>query len=96
MNDKTDKNGTTTLAKYNYHYNKQNNTCYMLVRINLFNDKKKINNFSEELIDVNQKYLVGSYMINMPTKDLILCSVGSTKCESQIEYAKLVRPYMTQ
>ena len=91
-----DKDGTTTIAKYKVHYNIKNKICFMLTSVNSFNDKKKINNYSEELSDVNNKHLTGTFIYDMRAKRLILCTVGTSTCSSKVEFDRMVKPYMTQ
>lgn len=93
--EKIDNGGTSNISKFKVHYNKQNNKCYIVSSVNLFSTKAKFNYYFEELTDVKEKILIGSYIINFHTNELVYCTVDSIECRSKLEFEKLLRPYMS-
>ena len=87
-----------TIATYTNHYNKKNNSCYIITTTNRLNKVDNNNNTIRvrELVDVNENKIIGSSTYSVTTQEITSCSVKEKTCNSQAEFDSLIMPYMTQ
>ena len=87
------KDGTTTVNYTNY-YNKKQNKCFLLLKsTHIFNDKKKGNKYSENLLDIDENQEYGYFIEYVKN---IVCFVLDKECKSEQEWDSLVKPYMEE
>jgi len=87
------KDGTTTIY-YTHHNNKKQNKCLLLLKsTHIFNDKKKSNKYSENLLDIDENQEYGYFIKNGKNS---VCFVLDKECKSKEGWDKLVKPFMEE
>lgn len=87
---------------YQNHYNNKLNKCFMVVKEHFIDrdlDNKPERTIVEDLYDVNENKLIGSFTMkwsNLTKSNGILCKFLNKECKSQEEWDILVKPYMEE
>jgi len=80
------------LNHYESHYNSRLNKCFYVEWTNSLKDGFPF--FSSILYDLNENKEYGSYAMWMKFPEKPLCQVQMKSCESQDEWAELIKPFI--
>jgi hypothetical protein len=92
-------NGERLISRYNNHYNRKLNKCYILIASTQFirNNENKIENIRlKTLFELTENKKYGSLIKYENNNELINCRILEKYCNLEKEWDLVVKPYMEE
>jgi len=90
--------GGTGSIDFQNRYNARLNRCFYLETITILKPvgDSDGSSWSATLIDINENSTFGQFRWSDGMKVMILCYVGQSRCKSEAEWYKLIKPLMNE
>lgn len=86
--------GIGIISEYRSHYNTTLNKCFILTSVLINDDDSK--SWHRFITDLNDNTTFGTFAYDVSSKQIDSCNVLDRHCRTQLEFDRLIHPYMTQ
>ncbi len=91
------RDGSTSATIYTNHFNKNLNTCFMLITTDAVSKDEKTKIITKSLVDIMENdNEIATLIFKYDPLQVVICTVKEQACISQSDWDSLVKPYMEE